>query len=369
MDIGLIDLSEHSMTTVGELAVAANFLQITELVKQIEYCLDLQLSVSNWMQTLAIAENSSYSKLEQLSAAFGLLSFKAMKPEYVPTIQKLYWYLSHPYLDTLNELDVFKFGLEWIINNETGADALMIVLCCLDIKRLNNSELKEMKVLVSEYANSLGCKVVDCLHELTSREFDLSTTVVTEQKSMLCEMFTERVYNEVLTLMKQSRDRQLLYTPTVPITIVKDTPLDVEAHFMYTFSKDKAFEKWIEVAEKNLWGWNIVAWGATKLVVVCGEYGRGTGSFMKDVKVYDTLRMEWTRHGVELPSRRHGGVAVVNDSLFIIGGVGGFRLVNLLCYKSRKLFIYIININNIYSYFKHLAFSIFWGDSVHIIRI
>ncbi|XP_063831496.1 kelch-like protein 6 [Ostrinia nubilalis] len=327
MEIGLIDLSEHSLTTVGELAVAANFLQITELIKQIEYCLDIQLSISNWMETMMIAERSSYAKLEQLSAAFGLLSFKAMKPDYVPSILKLYWYLSHPYLDARNELDVFKFGLKWIISNETGADALMIVLCCLDMTRLTTAEIEEMATLATDYANSLGNKVVDCLYDFSCRDLELSPPIVTEQKSYLLEMYSERVYNEVLSLVKQSRPRQHFYTPAVPILLVKDSKPEIAPHCMYTYTEEKGFEKWIEVAEKNLWGWNVVAWGPNKLVVVCGEHGRGTGMFMKAVKVYDTLRMEWTKHGVELPPRRHGGVAVVDDSLFIVGGVGGFRVV------------------------------------------
>lgn len=327
MDIGLIDLSEHSLSTIGELAIAANFLQITELIKQIEYCLDLQLSLSNWMQTMAIAENSSYSKLEQLSAAFGLLSFKAMKPEYISSIKKLYWYLSHPYLDAPNELDVFKFGLQWISNNETGADALLLILCCLDIKRLNTPELKEIKMLIADYANSLASKVVDLLYELSSGDYELTTSVIENQKPVLCEMFTERVCNETLNMVKESRNRQLEYTPSVPVWMVKGSKPEVVPHLMYTYREHKGFEKWIEVAEKDLWGWNIVAWGPTKLVVVCGEHGRGTGSFMKDVKVYDTLRQVWTCHGVQLPSRRHGGVAVIDDSLYIVGGVGGFRSV------------------------------------------
>lgn len=327
MNIGLIDLSEHSLSTIGELAVAANFLQITELIKQIEYCLDLQLSLSNWMQTMTIAEKSSYTKLEQLSAAFGLLSFKAMKPEYVPSIQKLYWYLSHPYLDAPNELDVFKFGLQWISSNETGADALLLILCCLDIKRLSTPELNEIKTLISDYADSLASKVIDFLHELSSGDYELSTTVIENQRSVLCEMFTKRVYNEALNMVKESRNRQLEYIPSVPVWIVKGAKPEVVPHTMYTYTERTGFEKWIEVAEKNLWGWNIVAWGPTRLVVVCGEHGRGTGSFLKDVKVYDTLRKEWTWHGVELPPRRHGGVAIVDDSLYVVGGVGGFRSV------------------------------------------
>lgn len=330
MEVGLIDLSEHSMSVIGDLAVAANFLQITELIKQIEYSLDLQLSVSNWMETMSIAENSSYKRLEQLSAAFGLFSFKSMKPEYITNIQKLYWYLSHPYLDAGTELNVFKFGLQWITHIETGADALLLVLFCLDIKKLTTSDLKEIKMLIKDYENSLAAKVVDCLYELSTGDYELSTSIIANQKAALCEMFTERVYTEVYNLIKDSRERMLEIIPTLPMYMLKDKP-DTGPRYMFKYT-GSSFEKWLEVSEWYLWGWNVTAWGLTKIVVVCGENGRGTGNFMRDVKVYDTLRKEWTRHGVELPLRRHGGVVVVGDSLYLIGGVGGYRSVCLNFY-------------------------------------
>ncbi|KAG6439673.1 hypothetical protein O3G_MSEX000978, partial [Manduca sexta] len=109
--------------------------------------------------------------------------------------------------------------------------------------------------------------------------------------------------------------------------MLKESKFKVVPHNVYTFNESTGFESYLEVADKNLWGWNIVAWGMNKLVVVCGEHGRGTGIFMKDVRVYDTLRKEWTWHGVQLPNRRHGGVAIVGDTLYLVGGVGGFRVI------------------------------------------
>ncbi|XP_047994405.1 uncharacterized protein LOC125232694 [Leguminivora glycinivorella] len=128
-------------------------------------------------------------------------------------------------------------------------------------------------------------------------------------------------------MVKESRSRSLTYTPAVPVWSMKDSKLEMVPHHMFTFKENVGFENWLEVAEKNLWGWSVVGWGPTKIVVVCGEHGRGTGLFMKDLKVYDVLKKEWTRHGVELPCRRHAGVVIVDDSLYLIGGVGGFRLV------------------------------------------
>ncbi|KAM3962453.1 kelch-like protein 36 [Aphomia sociella] len=247
MENDSIDLTEYSLDIIGDLAIDATFLQVVELIKQIECHLDTQLSASNFMETMNIAKNVAYKKLLKLSASFGLLSFKDMKADYIPSIDKLYWYLSHPYLHVSNELDIFKLGLDWILHTETGADALLLILCCLDIKKL-----------------------------------------------------TSRCQNQKPTAVPR---------------------------FLYTFNDKKGFEKWLEVSEKDLWSWNSIAWGLTKLVVVCGEVGIGTGRFMKDVQVYDTLRKQWTVHGVELPSRRHGGVAIVGDSLFIIGGIGAHRTV------------------------------------------
>lgn len=334
MEIGLIDLTEYQLQEVGNLAVAANFLQIGELIKQIEYCLDLQLTTSTWLETMTIAENAAYTKLEQTAAAFGLLSFKNMmfipySTDGIPSIVKLFWYLSHPYLDTSGELDVFKFGLQWVLCRETGADALLIILGCLDVKRLTVKDLEEINkdLRMNGFVNSLAEKVAECLLNVCKNSEDISEPAVISMKKILCEMFTERVYVEVLNLVRESTARKLAYTPVVPVWIYKEGKLDFAPHFMYTFSEEKGFEKWLEVADKHLWGWTVVSWGAYKLVIVGGEHGRGTGSFMRDVKVYDALRQEWINHGVQLPPRRHGGVTMLQDNLFLIGGVGGFRLV------------------------------------------
>lgn len=327
MNMGLIDLSEYSLATIGDIAVAANFLQVTELIKQIEYVLEIQLCDSNWMEIMGMAEHCSYSKLEQYSAAYGLYSFKCMKPEYVPSIHKLAWYLSHPYIDAQRELDVFMFGLKWILNNETGADALLIILGCLDFKRALNHDIEEIKKAASEFENSLASKVVDCMYELSSNKLDINESILDDKKNELCEKFTERVWAETKNIVRESKPRLLKYTPVVPMWVIKNSKPELLPHYMYMYDNDKGFEQWLEVSEKNLWGWSIISWGLTKLVIVCGEHGRGTGIFMKDVKVYDTLKQEWTRHGVDLPPRRHAGLAVVGDSLYIVGGVGGFRSV------------------------------------------
>lgn len=318
MNIGLIDLTEYPLSTIGDLIVAVNFLQITELLKQIEYTLDIQMSPSNCLEIMIIAQNSDFTKLEQLAATCALLSFKQMKPEYIPTLSKLCWYLSHPYLDVSNELDVFNFGHEWLLQNETGGDALLIVLGCLDVKKLTVTNLATINSSMSEYPNSLAAKVVECLHKLATLDFDLSVPTLQLQELLLHESHTERVFREVMSLVKDSKSRLLEYTPVVPVW-------SLTYHSMYTFSEKQGFEHWLDIAEKNVWGWSNVAWGPTKLVVVAGECSRGTGVFIKDVKVYDTLRKEWTNHGVELPARRHAGVAIVEDSLFLIGGLAAFR--------------------------------------------
>lgn len=343
MDLGLIDLAEFTLPVIGNLALSVNFLQITELIKQIEYCLDLQLSHSNWMEIMAIGEHSCYSKLEHLAAAFGLLSFKSMKLEHISTMYKLFWYLSHPYLDTDSELDVFKFGFRWITHTETGGDAVLIIIGCLDLKRVTPKELTEMSFLIKDYPNSLAEKVLHCLQWLFYNG-GISLETVTSKKCILIEIFTERVYIEICNLIKESNARKLEYTPAVAIWKVKNRKLESFPHFLHTFTKEKGFESWLEVADKHLWGWSVVCWGPNRVVTVCGEHGRGTGAFQKDVKVYDTLRNEWIHHGVKLPPRRHSGVAVLEDSLFIIGGVGGFRLVIIsLLFIQHKLFVSQIN--------------------------
>lgn len=339
MEIGHIDLYDYSLTSISEIAMAANFLQITELIKQIEYTLELRLSRKNWIKIMSIAESSAYTKLEQYSAAFGLLSFQEMKTDCIKSLEKLYWYLSHPYLDAWSELEVFKFGLQWATAKETGGDSIMVILCCLDIQRLTTSDLVQIKMLMEPHELSLAAKVIDCLHEVSTTNCGLSIRNVTENKEKLCEMFTDRVYTEVLNLVKESKSRKLKYTAAVSFWTKKEhkdekkrlhlvtTPLG-SYHYMYRFSEQSGFESWLQIAEKNLWGWGFTQWGPMRIIVACGEHGRGTGLFMRDVKVYDVLKKEWICHGVQLPSGRHAGLTVLGDSLFIVGGVGAFRSVS-----------------------------------------
>lgn len=330
MNITIIDLSEFSLEAVGTLALAANFLQITELNKQIEYWLDLQLSVSNWVEIMTIAKKYVYIKLEQLAGSYGLLAFKNMDPWYIPNLQTLVWYLSHPYLDTENEFDVFKFGYNWILHAETGiADKLLLIFGCLDVKKLTAQDLHEILLLMADCENSLASKVIECFKMISDRKLKVTLSLLTTHKKKFCEAFTESVYAEVLNIVQHSNERKLCYTTVAPTWAVKNGKLEFATHYLHTFTQEKGFERWLEVADKNMWGWNLAVWGANKLVQVCGEHGRGTGRFMKDVRVYDTFREEWIQHGVKLPSRRHAGVAVCGDSLFIVGGVGAFRLVSL----------------------------------------
>ncbi|CAB3246251.1 unnamed protein product [Arctia plantaginis] len=329
MRLGLIDLAELSLPTIGELAIAANFLQITELIKQIEYCLELQLSKCNWLEIMAIAENASYKSLEQRCAAYGLYDFKLMKAEFIESINKLVWYLSHTHLNSETELQVFKFGVDWIIKHDKSADALLLILGCLDVYRLKEEELKDMKILVKHFQHCLAEKVIDCLYTLATDCRIICCGKMNERKKMLCEMYTERIYMETFNLVNNSKKRQLKFKPCVAVWSRDPDPdmLDAKPHYLYTINNMNEFEPWLEVTEMCLWGWKFVAWGITKIVIVCGERRKGTGFFWKGVKIYDALKKEWIEHGVELPIRRHGGVAIVDDSLYIIGGVGGYRVV------------------------------------------
>lgn len=340
MEVGLIDLYDYTLTKISEIAMAANFLQITELIKQIEYTLQLRLSRKNWLKIMAIAEASAYTKLEQYSAAFGLLSFKVMNSDNIKSLEQLYWYLSHPYVDAWSELEVFKFGLKWVTANETCGDSIMLILCCLDIRRLTTCDIVEIKRLVEPHELSLAAKVVDCMHEVSITNCGLSVTNITDNKEKLCEMFTDRVYAEVLNLVKESKSRKLQYTAAVSLWTKKEHKDEKKrhlhhaisslssCHYMYKFTEQSGFESWLQIAEKNLWGWGFAQWGPMRVIVACGEHGRGTGLFMKDVKVYDVLKKEWINHGVQLPSGRHAGLTVLGDTLFIVGGVGAFRSVS-----------------------------------------
>ncbi|CAK1555665.1 unnamed protein product [Leptosia nina] len=327
MKIGLIDLSEYSLNTIGDIAVAASFLQVTELIKQIEYTLDLQLSVSNWIEIMSIAEQCAYNNLEKIAIMHGLLSFKDLKPNYIPTIHMLAWYLSHPFLDSESEADIFKFGYQWLLHHETGADALLVILGCLDLRRITILDIKEIQDFMKDFENSLAAKVIDCLEYLIDNKLEISCESLHNHKTAICETFTERVYNEIFNAIKSGIARKLTYTPIVPLWILKGSKPEFLPHYLYSFTPENKFQQWLEVAEKNLWGWSIVSWGPSKIVLVGGEHGRGTGLFMRDIKVYDTLRKEWIQHGVLLPHQRHSGCVVVGDDLYIIGGVGVFRVV------------------------------------------
>lgn len=334
---GSIDFAEYSLPIIGELAVAANFLQITELARQIEISLERQLSKFNWLQIMAIAERASLKGLEARVAAFGLYDFKLMQAEFIQTIDKLVWYLSHTHLNSESELQVFKFGLDWIMKKGKSSDALLIILGCLDIYRLKEEELRQIRILVSDFKHHLAERVVDCLYTIATDCRVISGSKMDQRKSMLCDKYTERVYIETLDLVNNSKKRQLKFRPCVAVWSRDSEPDSswTKSHYLYSLHDMKHLDPWLEITDKFLWGWKFVVWGITKIVFLCGEYKRGTNSFYKGVKIYDALKKEWNHHRVDLPARRHGGVAIVDDSLYIIGGVGGYRSVFLDLIRTR----------------------------------
>ncbi|XP_045776910.1 kelch-like protein 40b isoform X2 [Maniola jurtina] len=330
MKMGIKVLYEYPLSINIKVATAADYLQIPELIKEIQYVFEIQLSESNWLETMAMAENACYSQLEQYSAAYGLFAFNSMKPEYIPTIHKLVWYLSHPYLDSRNEMQVFKLGFKWLFEKHKLEHTLLI-LACLDMTRVTNKNLMDMREFLSDYishfSDSLVLEIIDCLLELHSKNVEISELSLCKHKTELPDKFSERVWTELMNIVKHSRTRLMKYVPIVPLWPLKGFRPDTLPYSLYTFEKDKGFEKYLDPLDKNLWGCNFAAWGLTKLVVVCGVHGRGTGIFMKDVKVYDTLKKTWRQFGVQLPPRRHAGVTVVGDLLYIVGGVTQLKVV------------------------------------------
>ncbi|KAJ8713880.1 hypothetical protein PYW08_007500 [Mythimna loreyi] len=341
MELGFVDLSDFPLPTVGDVFAAATFLQITELTKQINYCLEEQLSVSNWVEIRELAQKAPSPQLEQVATTYGLFQFKYMKPEYIPSIEVLFWYLSHPYLNAESELQVFTFGVKWCAQKQMNAQGVLIILCSLDFNKIKMTELEDMRHkimkdenLIFDYACSPAWDIITCLHQL-SMVSPISITSIEENKNLLCteneEAVSEELYNLVLNIIRGSTVRKLTFVPAVPMWTYegkkKDGKAEQSENHLYTYSFESDFKEWLQISEKNYWGWNITNWTPSKIVMCCGEHGRGTGKFMRDVKVYDIHKKEWIQHGVQLPPRRHAGIVVLGDELYILGGVGEYRVV------------------------------------------
>lgn len=338
MELGFIDLSDYSLATVGDLYSAAIFLQITELCKQIDYCLGDMISVKNWIQIVEIAQKAPSKTLEQFAATYGLMSFKIMKPEYIPSAHKLFWYLSHPYIHAETELEVFKFGMEWLELNNMNGHGLLTILCCLDYNRLRYAHLVEMKHktimkdgdFICDDASGLAHDVINGLLQV-SKVSDLSITSIEENMELLCKddkNLGEKYHTLVVNIVRESIQRKLKLTPLLPMWTFESSiegKAELSPNYLYTYSHETGFNKWLEISAKNHWGWSLASWSHTKIVICGGEHGRGTGKFMRDVKVYDIHKKEWIHHGVQLPVRRHAGVVVLGDELYILGGVGAYR--------------------------------------------
>ncbi|XP_039758147.1 kelch-like protein 26 [Pararge aegeria] len=347
---GMIFLTEYPFSTIGEIAVAANFLQITQLIEQIQEFLNSRLCLNNCIEIMLAARYASYKQLEQTSSACGLYSFNFMKLEYITTLKNLVWYLSHPYLDSQNEFHVFHFGFKWLCENHKLDDTLLI-LACLDMKRITYDNLVDIKKTLSDYvsrlSDSLVLEIIELLLFLTRQKNEISESKVHDLKNQLCEKFSESVWSESLSIIKDSITRLLKYVPLVSCHIRNNEEPEESQQCLYTFDEDKGFEQYLEVADKNLHGWNATTWGLTKLVFVGGEYGRGTGVFFRDIKVYDTLKKKWTLYNVELPSRRNAGVTTAGDLLYIVGGVNEYGMMMdtaIVCDLKERSYRYIANL-------------------------
>ncbi|XP_023954947.1 kelch-like protein 9 [Bicyclus anynana] len=344
MEMGNILLSEYPLTIIDQIAVTADFLQIRDLTKQIQHVLDIQLSESNWLDTMTIAQKASYTELEQLSAAYGLYNFNSMETRSISTIHILIWYLSHPYLDSQDELQIFKFGLLWLYRNLQVKDNVLLILACLDMKRVTNKTLLDIRDFSNNYScGSLFLEIISCLLNITSKGLDISESSLCEHKEEICEKFTERVWCEALSIVKDSRPRLLKYVPVVPTQkniLDEKNMLHVLQNFVCTLNEDRQFEKLLEVADKEFMDWKVAAWGPTKLVVLCGfrlRFGSGI-EFMQDVMVYDTLRNQLEKISAQLPQKRFPGVTIVGDLLYILGGLceNGFITNTTIVYNLRE---------------------------------
>ncbi|KAJ2941929.1 hypothetical protein O0L34_g10746 [Tuta absoluta] len=375
--INVNDLSEYALSAISKLAEASNLLQFTDLSEIIETCLILrEITKENWIELIKLAENNNFVKLKQLCVDSGVPPLKEMGLQCVPNLNELFWYLSQTQLLTTNEFEVFQFGVDWIVHHNVDnptPTSLLMILGCLDIKRLTKKDLLEIQTACSQFGavfkNSLAAKVVDCLVELSECN-QITTEEIVAKQSIANGIYSEEVYTELLSLVKSSRSRNIEYTPVVSMVkpVIPPTnphgrlfqntidyrepttsasseqlrPIPLETKYwgdnndarftMYKFTK-RGLEKWLDLKIPK-WridhrcNWNVAAWGARSLVLVFSkskvECYTASGEFsgldaFSVINVYNVLKKEWMEYNTLLPDIYVRRLAVVGDSLFIIG--------------------------------------------------
>ncbi|KAI5639670.1 kelch-like protein 26 isoform X2 [Phthorimaea operculella] len=381
--INVNDLSDYTLPTIGKFAEAANLLEFTELSEIIETYLTLrEIMTENWIELIKFAEHYNYVKLKQLCIEFGVPPLKDMELQWVTKMDDLFWYLSQTQLFASKELEVFQFSLDWMIQYNVDVDppALLMILGCLDIKRVTRQDLLEIQTACSQFGavfnNSLAAQVVNCLLEL-SECHSINTERIVEKESIINEKYSVEVYHEVLSLVESSRSRSIEYIPVVSMIkpeisyqkygrifrdiidfreptastsseqlrpILLPTKRRLSGHFDfsgeftdagYTMHKftGRGLEKWLDVKIPkwkldHRYNWNVAAWGPRRLVLVLSksklQFATGGVEFsaidsFAVVKVYNVLKKEWTEFNPVLPNVLVRRLAVVRDSLFIIG--------------------------------------------------
>ncbi|CAG9770460.1 unnamed protein product [Ceutorhynchus assimilis] len=234
-------------------------------------------------------------------------------------------YLGNLYLNVKCEFAVFQKAMNWWYENQEHfkgqkVDTILRLLNCIDFKTIQDNEVKEMQTYPDIANNEDIISILNCL--------------VVLRANANVETFSEKHINFAKHFLNcESRKKPLI--PCILFkgeTVYANTCRDICQQMINvvvadTVSKDPETVFQIDMDKmRNLVGYKLTSYKEF-VFLYGGEYFMGIGNWNFNFWAYDTFKGKWERKSKLPQERRHFESAIVDHCIYLIGGIGKFRVV------------------------------------------
>ncbi|XP_048523246.1 kelch-like protein 30 isoform X2 [Dendroctonus ponderosae] len=282
------------------------------------------LSISPlWIQAKFLALEESYTVIE------GPYIFEL-------NLDDICSYLGHVYLNIREEFNIFQAAMNWWYENQQKYEekdqfgVVLRLLNCIDFRQLTEFEIQEMLSFPNIVDNVQITAVLNGVLKLKYNK-------IIENSSISGEHL---IYAKHLCNSKGRRKSKVpgLLLGQFPVPTNNSKRDILYEHVIY--EESESFDEFLSIdgtkITDDLTGFHLTSY-KQYICLFGGEFILGLGQWNRNFWMYDTIKGTWERKTILPVSRRHFECAVVNDCVYIVGGVGNFRIVqeNIIFYDFK----------------------------------
>ncbi|XP_060524199.1 kelch-like protein 40b isoform X2 [Cylas formicarius] len=337
-------------------------LQFTKIRKLCEDRILEILAPSNCLKIWILTERLDITPLYLKAKCMALEEFNEIcdsDPILELSLKEICMYLGHINLRTDCEFRVFQTIMRWWYENCKAYElekneTIVKLLHCLNFKRLTDDNVREMKTYPDISTNSGVVDILNCFLSLRQglrvdeypqashkHACSLSQSKGRKSSDLPCLIFEAFDYSstneEEMVLIRDRFHRKRHLTK-----VLESTSNSSKKKMLFGMLYDPAingFTKLIEIDGKkckDLTGFSLTAYKEFVLIYG-GEFLIGGGNWNNNIWVFDTFRERWERKHQLPHGRRHFESCKVGHRLYIIAGIGRFRIIqdNLIYYDFK----------------------------------